>query len=97
MHRTKSMFFEYYRKNEPQMMENLMHDKIVNGYKVTSQKLFSKEVEIMTAAIQKLNSEGIYILYVYDALYCLESDKKRVVKLMNEEVIKQNVFTQVKT
>ena len=84
-------------KNESQMMENLMNDKNANGYKITTQKLFSKEVEIMTSVIKLLNREGIYVLYVYDALYCLERDKKRVVKLMNQEVLKYGVFTQVKT
>jgi len=92
-----SILFDYYSKNESQMMENLMNDKNANGYKITTQKLFSKEVEIMTSVIKLLNRQGIYVLYVYDALYCLERDKKRVVKLMNQEVLKYGVFTQVKT
>lgn len=79
-----SPLFNYYAENETKMMENMWADKKENGYKVTSRKMFKLETEIMTSNIIKLNSLGISVIYVYDALYSKKSDAAVVKKIMNE-------------
>ena len=91
-----SLLFDYYIKNEPTMMENLISDKNKEGYKATTYKMLKKEVEIMTSVVIKLNSYGVHVLYVFDALYCKKSDKAKVVSIMNEEILKHGVYTCVK-
>lgn len=85
--------WDYYRREEPTMMDNLLSDKDNSDHKITSKKLFEKEVEIMSAVIQKLNDQGIFVLYVYDALLCQERHVETVVKTMNETTIEHGVFT----
>lgn len=92
----RSPLFDYYSRNEPAMMEKIYRDKFENGYKATSMKLFKTEVEIMSDAIEKLNDEGIEVLYVYDALMCLPKDSIRVVTVMNKCAAKHNVKTTAK-
>jgi hypothetical protein len=58
--------------------------------------MFTKEVEIMTEAIRRLNEDGIYVLYVYDALLCQQSHKETVVRVMNEVAEAHGVFAQTK-
>ena len=91
----KSPLYQYYLGREKLMLENLINDKHTNGYKITSQKLFKKEVEIMTSIIQELNCIGIYVIYVYDALYCKTSDKIIVTEIMNRTIIKHGVNTRI--
>jgi len=91
-----SPLFDYYTKKEPKMMEEIYHDKIENGHKITSKKMFKTEVQIMTEVIEILNKEKIYVGYVYDALFCTESDKARVIEVMNEVVIEFGVYTTAK-
>lgn len=91
-----SPVFEYYRQNETQMLSNMHADKEQNGYKSTSRKMFKAEVEVMTSVIEKLNSEGIIVGYVYDALFCSPKDKKRVTDIMNEEILKFGIKTKAK-
>ena len=55
--------------------------------------MFTKEVEIMADCIRKLNTVGIYVLYVYDALLCERKHKDTVEKIMNETVLEHGVFT----
>jgi hypothetical protein len=90
---TKSFLFDYYCKNEPTLMENIYKDKDMFGHKITSKKMFKIEVDIMTSVIKRLNSEGIYVGYVYDALFCSPKDKKIVNEVMNEEVVKLGIKT----
>jgi hypothetical protein len=90
---TKSFLFDYYCKNEPILMENIYKDKDMFGHKITSSKMFKVEVDIMTSVVKKLNSEGIYVGYVYDALFCSPKDKEKVNEVMNNEIIKFGVKT----
>jgi division protein CdvB (Snf7/Vps24/ESCRT-III family) len=56
-------------------------------------KMFAKEVEIMTECIRRLNEIGIYVGYVYDALFCKESEREIVQKIMNEVAVELGVNT----
>lgn len=85
--------FPFYVENEMGMMQKIFDDKKENGYKITTQKLFTLEVEIMTAVITKLNSIGIYVLYIYDALACAPKHSATVLRVMNETVLEFGVFT----
>ncbi|TGD57334.1 hypothetical protein [Flavobacterium humi] len=93
---TASPLFNYYSKNEANMLSRLYHDKKTNGHKITSQKMFKLEVVIMTDVIKYLNSIGIYVLYVYDALLCEEKDKTVVMETMNRIILEHGVKTCVK-
>jgi len=90
---SKSPLFDFYSKEEPIMMENIYRDKDMFGHKITSKKMFKVEVNIMTYVIEKLNSEGIYVGYVYDALFCTPKNKQRVTDVMNEIILNFGVKT----
>lgn len=90
-----SVLFNYYREHHPQMLANIIDDKMVNGYKITYKKMFNKEVDIMTDVINTLNEQGIYVIYVYDALYCHPMHKETLTRVMNETIIRYGVFTKV--
>lgn len=91
----KSILFKYYLNKEREMLENIIKDKKEFGYKITSKRLFKKEVEIMSSIIEELNRLDIYVLYVYDALYCKKSDKKIVYEIMNNIIKKHQVNTSI--
>jgi hypothetical protein len=92
----KSPLFAFYSKHEPDMLSRIYNDKKEHGYKVTSAKMFSVEVAIMTDVIKHLSTIGINVLYVYDALLCEEKDKTIVVETMNRIILEQGVYTCVK-
>ena len=92
----KSVLFDYYSKNEADTLAAIYRDKSLNGYKITSRKMFAAEVAIMTDVIKYLNSIGVYILYVYDALLCEEKDKAVVVEAMNRIILEHGIKTNVK-
>lgn len=92
----KSQLFAFYSKHEPDMLSRIYNDKKEHGYKVTSAKMFSVEVSIMTDVINHLNTLGINVLYVYDALLCEEKDKAIVVETMNRIILEHSVYTCVK-
>lgn len=92
----ESPLFKYYSEHEPEMLSRIYHDKKANGHKITSKKMFKLEVEIMTDVIKYLNSVGVYILYVYDALLCEEKDKAVVMETMNRIILEHGVKTCVK-
>ena len=50
----------------------------------------------MTKCIKTLNKQGIYVLYVYDALYCKNSDATIVKDIMNNTILDYEVYTQIK-
>ena len=91
-----SPLFGYYSKYEPDMLQQIYNDKKANGYKITSKKMFAVEVQIMTDVIKYLNSVGVSVLYVYDALMCEEKDKTLVVETMNRIILEHGVKTCVK-
>lgn len=94
----ESPLFQYYESKEPQMLNNIIAEKYSSPhkYKVTPRRMFAKEVEIMTDVIKQLNSEGIYVLYVYDALLCAPNDTERVLDVMDFMAAKHNVHTVAK-
>jgi hypothetical protein len=91
----KSILYDFYYKREKVMLENIIREKKKYGYKKTSQQLFKKEVIIMSDIIYELSGLGIYVLYVYDALYCRQTHEKTVTKIMNRVIKKHNVFTNI--
>ncbi len=92
----KSPLFAFYSKHETDMLSRIYNDKKEHGYKVTSAKMFSVEVAIMTDVVKHLNTIGINVLYVYDALLCEEKDKAIVVETMNQIILEHGVYTCVK-
>lgn len=89
----QSQLFEYYNKNEPKMLENLIEDKYKNDFKITSQRMFKLEVEIMTECIERLNKMKIYPLYVFDALLVNYSYQNVVEFTMNEVLEEMGIYT----
>lgn len=89
----KSPLFKYYSETQPIMMENIYRDKEKNKHKITSKRLFKVEVDIMTSVIKRLNEQGIYVGYVYDALFCNPKQKQIIIQAMNEEILKFGVKT----
>jgi hypothetical protein len=89
----QSILFDYYNKHENWMLSNIINDKHNNGYKVTTQKMFSLETDIMTEVIKTLNSENIYVLYIYDALLVSKSSSVRVKEVMNQVIISKKIYT----
>ena len=67
-----------------------------SGFKPT--KLFprKKEVEIMTEVVKQLNQDGIYVGYIYDALFCHPLHAAHVKSVMDEIVQKHGVKTSAK-
>ncbi|GAA3724111.1 hypothetical protein GCM10022422_01370 [Flavobacterium ginsengisoli] len=92
----KSPLFEYYSTNESDMLARIYHDKNEHGHKITSQKMFMVEVDIMSAVIRDLNAKDVYVLYVYDALICEEKDRELVAETMNCIILEHGVKTRVK-
>lgn len=93
----KSPLFDYYSMHETNMLSRIYYDKKDNGYKITSKKMFAVEVEIMTDVIKYLNSIGIHVLYVYDALLCEKKNGIKVAETMNRIILEHGVITNVKT
>lgn len=90
-----SKIYQYYQSTEPEMLTAIEQEKwnSDNKHKITSMKMFAKEVEIMTECIRRLNAMKIYVGYVYDALFCKKSDEEIVKKVMNEVVLELGVYT----
>lgn len=93
----KSPLFDYYSKNEADMLSKIYYDKKANGHKITSKKMFKVEVDVMTDVIKHLNSKGVYVLYVYDALLCEDKNKALVIETMNRIILEHGVKTNVKS
>lgn len=91
----QSPLYRYYKKKEPDMLNNIMYEKRnhKSKHKATSERLFDYEVRIMSEVLFRLNTRGIYALYVYDALYCKEVDALDVIELMNQVALEYGVYT----
>lgn len=94
----QSPLFNYYKKHEPKMLNAIIKEKNGSeyGYKITSRRLFAKEVEIMTEVVLRLNEEGIFVGYIYDALFFAPQYSEKVVETMNEVAAEFRVFTTAK-
>jgi hypothetical protein len=89
----ESPLFDYYSKNEADMLARIYHDKKEHGYKITSKKMFKVEVDIMTDVVKYLNARNVYVLYVYDALLCEEKDEAFVIESMNRIILEHGIKT----
>lgn len=91
----KSPLYNYYKESEPLLLEKIENEKRSSEFKhkITSMRMFAKEVEIMTECIRRLNIIGVYVGYVYDALFCKASDNEMVKKIMNEVTLELGVYT----
>jgi hypothetical protein len=94
----QSPLYKYYEEKEPRMLKNIIIEKYNSEFKhnITSRRLFTKEVEIMTIVINNLNKEGIYVGYVYDAVFCHPDEANRVKQVMDEVILKFGVKTNAK-
>ena len=94
----ESPLWDYYATKESEMLKAIVDEKQSNKIKhrITSMRLLSKEVEIMTAVITKLNQEGIYVGYVYDALLSAPEDAVRVKEVMESVILEHGVKTTAK-
>lgn len=90
-----SPLYKYYQKTEPLLLKNIEYEKKSSeyNYRITSMRMFAKEVEIMTECIRRLNEIGIYVGYIYDALFCKENEREIVKKIMNEVAVELGVYT----
>ena len=91
----QSPLFKYYKKKEPDMLNNIMYEKLnhKSKHKATSERLFDYEVRIMSEVLFRLNTRGIYAVYVYDALYCKDVDALDVIDMMNQVALEYGVYT----
>jgi transcriptional regulator len=94
----QSPLYPYYQQNEPIMLQNVIAEKYNSPFKhkITSRRLFAKEVEVMTAVIQQLNKEGIFVGYVYDALFFHPDYAKRVKEVMDTVIQQYGIKTVAK-
>jgi hypothetical protein len=90
-----SILWQYYQEREPEMIQKIVNEKRAFGHSYTAKRLFSAEVRVMTDVIRKINSMGIYALYIYDALM-VETQFEEIVKtVMNEIILAHHIYTQV--
>ncbi len=94
----RSPLYSYYNDSEALMNETIIREKqtSLKGHRITSMRMFAEEVEIMTECIKQLNYKGIYVGYIYDALFCKDSNAQSVAEIMNTVVLEFNVFTTAK-
>ena len=83
-----SPLFKFYEKNHPTLLNNIMADKITNGYKSVTKKMFMTEVRIMTEIVKRCMESGIIAVYIYDEVM-VEEDFVSDVKEIMKEVCKQ--------
>lgn len=90
-----SNIYKYYQSTEPTMLKAIEQEKCTSDkkHKITSMRMFTKEVEIMTECVRRLNAMKICVGYVYDALFCKGSEKEIVKKIMDEVVLELGVYT----
>ena len=92
----KNPVFQYYEDNHESLLVKFAEEKMNNNnHKITSMKLFNKEVALMAKVIEKLNRVEIYGIYVYDALYVKRSDSAKVKDVMNETALEMGIYTSV--
>ena len=94
----QSPLYTYYMKEDPMMINKIIQEKYNSPFKhkATSRNLFKKEVEIMTEVINQLNHEGIFVGYVYDALFCNASYAPKVKHVMDATINNLGVKTTAK-
>jgi len=84
----KSVLWNYYQEQYPEMMDKVIADKENSefGHKVTSRKLFKNEVQLMTLVIEKIKKlYDLPLIYCHDTLYIPESRANEVRQIMNKQ------------
>jgi hypothetical protein len=91
----QSPLFDYYHKQESSMLHAIIEEKNSSAFehKITSRRLFAKEVQMMTEVVSRLNEEGIFVGYIYDALFFDPAFSQKVIEVMNEVAVDLSVFT----
>lgn len=91
-----SLLYKYYYDNRRDLLFAVEDDKIRHKCKkITSQKMFDLETQLMSSVVSKLNDEGLNVMYVFDALYVAESDKRHVQEIMNNTAKEFKINTQI--
>lgn len=75
----------------------IIQDKKSLVTRLPSEKMFGVEVAIMNNVIRYLNTEGAYVLYIYDALLCEDKDFDLVSKTMNRIILEHDIKTRIKS
>ena len=88
-----SPLFEYYIRNEKEMMGNIIKNKKNNDYKNTSKELFEFETLIMSEILMKLRINKIYPLYNFDAFLVEPKDTELTIRIMNDTIKKYGINT----
>lgn len=92
----ESPLYKYYLNNHSKLIYEVENDKMRhNSHKITSEKMFKLETQIMTSVVSRLSNEDIDVMYVFDALYVPESNQERVKEVMNQVVKEFKVKTTV--
>lgn len=93
----KSPLYDYYIMTQPLMIERIIHEKKRFGHRITSQRMFEIEVQIMTEIIKRLNQRDMYVGYGYDALFSSKREAKQVTDMMNAVILEFGIKTRAKT
>jgi len=91
-----SPLFKFYEKNHPTLLNNIMADKITNGYKSVTKKMFMTEVRIMTEIVKRCMESGIIAVYVYDEIMVEEDFVSDVKEIMKEVCKEQKLNVKIK-
>ena len=74
--------------------ESLLEDKEM--HKATSKLLLATEVAIMSDVLLELENQNIVAGYVFDAIMCKKSEAEKVQKVMDDIILKHDVYTTAK-
>jgi len=92
----RSPLYDFYKANHLDLLIKIEDDKLRHKtHKITSQKMFAVETQMMSLAVERLDKEGIDVVYIFDALYAKEIDSDRVAQVMNEVAKEFKVLTTV--
>ena len=95
-HMRASKLWDYYQDKDKETLSKVINDKNKFGYKYTSKLLFGLESKIMEKTIEKLNNKGIYVGYVFDALYGSEKNINIINETLNNTLKELDINTKSK-
>ena len=92
----RSPLYNYYKVNHLDLLIKVEDDKLRHKtHKITSEKMFTIETQMMSLAVSRLQDEGITAIYIFDCVACKESDKEIVTNIMNQVAKEFKVLTEV--
>ena len=92
----RSPLYNYYKVNHLDLLIKVEDDKLRHKtHKITSEKMFTVETQMMSLAVSRLQDEGITAIYIFDCVACKESDKEIVTNIMNQVAKEFKVLTEV--